>query len=152
MKKILFDKRILYRALREFSNYDYDNHRRYWREEQWHLITLELLNVEKNALQKLYNDLFPATNKKYSVVATFIEGSPKITMSAEGKTKEEAFAVIQKNFPEFASTISVTDLVELNTIYDYDLDNNEPQDSFDYLEDATDENSSDIETDPNNFL
>ena len=127
MKNILFDKRLLYRALRDFVSYD--NHRRYWREEQWHLINSDLLNIEKNALQKFYNELFPTTNKKYSINVSLFSSKKPINLGAEGKSKEDAFLELQKLFPTYDLPFTANDLVETNATYDR-LEGE--QDTFDY--------------------
>lgn len=143
MKAMLLDKRFLYRALREHTSYD--THRRWWREEKWHLIDTTLLQLEKDALQKLYDTLFPTSSKTYSISLSILDNQAPIQVSVEAKSREDAYALLKKNFP--SSTFSINDLVESNSTYNR-LEGG--QDTFDYLPDVEAPNY--IETDPTKFL
>lgn len=144
MKAMLFDKRLHYRSLRQHTQYD--THRRYWREEKWHLIDIDFLNLERDALQKLYDTLFPIATKTYSIKLPTLDNKKTIQVSVEAKSREEAYEILKKQFPN--STFSASDLAKSNSTYNRFKDE---QDTFDYLPDV-DENDNNIETDPNNFV
>lgn len=92
MKGILFDKRIKYSPLRAFDNYE--KNRRHWKGNKWHLIDLNLLKTEYNALDKLYNDLF-----SQELIYTF-KVNDKVELSVSAPNKEKAFELLS-NLPPY---------------------------------------------------
>lgn len=92
MKAILFDKRIKYSPLREFDNYE--TNRRHWKGNKWHLIDLNLLKIEYNALDKLYKDLF-----SQELIYTF-KVNDKVELSVSAPNKEKAFELLS-NLPPY---------------------------------------------------
>lgn len=145
-EKVLFDTRIMYSKITPKSSYS--TYRKRWKAGNFDKIDIEMLHTERNALQKLYDELFPAITKKFSISVALFGSQTSIDLGAEAKTREEAFKILQRLLSNVELPFTANDLVESSSTYNR---NEGVQDTFDYLPDV-DENDNNIETDPTKFV